>query len=41
MEYGCRYAQGELFGGPMPAERVEALFRDVGEVDSGREIRHG
>jgi diguanylate cyclase (GGDEF)-like protein len=24
---GCRYAQGELFGDPMPAERVEALFR--------------
>ena len=46
-EYGCRYAQGELFGGPMPAERVETVFpnsvafRDVGEVDSRREIRHG
>jgi len=46
-EYGCRYAQGELFGGPMPAEPVETLFpnnvafRDVGEVDSRREIRHG
>jgi diguanylate cyclase (GGDEF)-like protein len=39
--YGCRYAQGLLFGGGMPAERVEALFRHVGEVDSGREIRHG
>jgi diguanylate cyclase (GGDEF)-like protein len=24
---GCGYAQGELFGGPMPAERVEVLFR--------------
>jgi diguanylate cyclase (GGDEF)-like protein len=24
---GCRYAQGELFGDAMPAERVEALFR--------------
>jgi diguanylate cyclase (GGDEF)-like protein len=23
---GCRYAQGDLFGRPMPAERVEALF---------------
>jgi diguanylate cyclase (GGDEF)-like protein len=45
--YGCRYAQGELFGAPMPAERVETLFgrdapfRDVGEVDSRREIRQG
>ncbi|GAA1037752.1 hypothetical protein GCM10009557_51980 [Virgisporangium ochraceum] len=39
--YGCRYAQGLLFGGGMPAERVEALFRHVGEVDSGHEIRHG
>jgi diguanylate cyclase (GGDEF)-like protein len=28
VEYGCRYAQGELFGGPMPAERVETLFAD-------------
>lgn len=41
VEYGCRYAQGTLFGGGMPAERVETLFRHVGEVDSGREIRHG
>jgi EAL domain-containing protein (putative c-di-GMP-specific phosphodiesterase class I) len=47
VECGCRYAQGELFGGPMPAERVEAQFpgsrayRHVGEVDSRREIRHG
>jgi predicted signal transduction protein with EAL and GGDEF domain len=47
VEYGCRYAQGELFGGPAPAERVETLFPDnrafrhVGEVDSRREIRHG
>jgi predicted signal transduction protein with EAL and GGDEF domain len=24
---GCGYAQGDLFGRPMPAERVEALFR--------------
>jgi diguanylate cyclase (GGDEF)-like protein len=39
--YGCRYAQGTLFGDGMPAERVEALFRHVGEVDSAREIRHG
>jgi diguanylate cyclase (GGDEF)-like protein len=41
IEYGCRYAQGVLFGGGMPAERVETLFRHVGDVDSGREIRHG
>jgi diguanylate cyclase len=41
VEYGCRYAQGTLFGGGMPAERVETLFRHVGEVDSAREIRHG
>ncbi|GAA0908032.1 hypothetical protein GCM10009558_011060 [Virgisporangium aurantiacum] len=41
IEYGCRYAQGTLFGDGMPAERVETLFRNVGEVDSGREIRHG
>ena len=46
-EYGCTYAQGELFGGPMPAELVETrfpnngTFRHVGEVDSRREIRHG
>jgi EAL domain-containing protein (putative c-di-GMP-specific phosphodiesterase class I) len=46
-EYGCTYAQGELFGGPMPAELVETRFpanqpfRHVGEVDSRREIRHG
>jgi diguanylate cyclase (GGDEF)-like protein len=39
--YGCTYAQGQWFGRPMPAEHVEALFRHVGEVDSGREIRHG
>jgi diguanylate cyclase (GGDEF)-like protein len=73
---GCGYAQGDLFGRPMPAERVEALFRafpaaphqredaagdacpagppeseggsdgatkvqNVGQVDSGREMRHG
>jgi diguanylate cyclase len=25
-EAGCRYAQGDLFGRAMPAERVEALF---------------
>ncbi|GIJ45693.1 hypothetical protein Val02_25790 [Virgisporangium aliadipatigenens] len=48
---GCRYAQGELFGWPLPAERVEALFgeqiggspripaQSVGSVDSAREIR--
>jgi EAL domain-containing protein (putative c-di-GMP-specific phosphodiesterase class I) len=41
LEYGCRYAQGVLFGGGMPAERVETLFRNVGDVDSGHEIRHG
>ena len=41
LEYGCRYAQGVLFGGGMPAERVETLFRNVGEVDSAHEIRHG
>jgi diguanylate cyclase len=47
LECGCGYAQGEFFGGPMPAERVETLFpgsrtfRHVGEVDSRREIRHG
>ncbi len=41
LEYGCRYAQGVLFGGGMPAERVETLFRHVGDVDSGHEIRHG
>jgi predicted signal transduction protein with EAL and GGDEF domain len=44
-EAGCRYAQGDLFGRPMPAERVEALFGDkppaqnVGSVDSGHEMR--
>jgi diguanylate cyclase (GGDEF)-like protein len=48
---GCRLAQGELFGPPMPAEHVEALLaglpmipaprpaQDVGQVDSGREMR--
>jgi diguanylate cyclase (GGDEF)-like protein len=47
VEYGCAYAQGELFGSPMPAELVETRFpanppfRHVGEVDSRREIRHG
>ena len=29
-EYGCRYAQGELFGGPMPAELVETMFPGPG-----------
>ncbi|WP_239075504.1 putative bifunctional diguanylate cyclase/phosphodiesterase [Planosporangium flavigriseum] len=28
-EAGCRFAQGDLFGRAMPAERVEALFRGV------------
>jgi len=32
VEAGCRYAQGDLFGRPMPAERVEALFGAVGLV---------
>jgi EAL domain-containing protein (putative c-di-GMP-specific phosphodiesterase class I) len=48
---GCRLAQGELFGPPMPAEHVEALLaalpvlpvqrpsQDVGQVDSAHEMR--
>jgi diguanylate cyclase (GGDEF)-like protein len=45
---GCRYAQGDLFGRPMPAERVEALFRVVlvaprerdGEVDEATKVQN-
>jgi diguanylate cyclase len=48
---GCRLVQGELYGNPLPAERVEALLagpvavpaarlaQHVGRVDSGGEIR--
>lgn len=48
---GCRLVQGDFFGAPMPAEHVEALLaglplipapqpvQDVGQVDSGREMR--
>lgn len=48
---GCRLAQGEAFGPPMPAEHLEALLarqftipaprpaQDVGQVDSGHEMR--
>jgi len=48
---GCRLAQGELFGAPMPAEHLEALLagpvvvpaprsaQDMGQVDSGHEMR--
>ena len=48
---GGRLGQGELLGRPMPAERFEALLaarspvpaprraQDVGQVDSGREMR--
>ncbi|MEV6526686.1 bifunctional diguanylate cyclase/phosphodiesterase [Longispora sp. NPDC051575] len=41
---GCRLGQGFLLGRPMPAERLEALLEetfahDVGQVDSGREMR--
>jgi diguanylate cyclase (GGDEF)-like protein len=48
VEAGCRYAQGDLFGRAMPAERVEALFgtvdrtlpvQNVRSVDSGHEMR--
>jgi EAL domain-containing protein (putative c-di-GMP-specific phosphodiesterase class I) len=37
-EAGCRFAQGDLFGRPMPAERVEALF---GEAAPGDQVRAG
>ncbi|WP_412540311.1 EAL domain-containing protein [Longispora sp. K20-0274] len=41
---GCRLGQGFLLGRPMPAEQLEALLEetfahDVGQVDSGREMR--
>ena len=48
---GCRLAQGDLFGPPMPAEHVEALLarpflipaprpaQDLGQVDSAHEMR--
>jgi diguanylate cyclase (GGDEF)-like protein len=50
-EAHCGLAQGELFGRAMPAEHVEALLaaipivpaprsaQDVGQIDSGREMR--
>ncbi len=49
-ESGCRFAQGDLFGRALPAERVETLFgpdaaapslpvQNMGSVDSAREMR--
>jgi diguanylate cyclase (GGDEF)-like protein len=48
-EAGCRFAQGDLFGRALPAERVETLFtadavptipvQNLGSVDSTREMR--
>ncbi|TMM33189.1 MAG: EAL domain-containing protein [Actinobacteria bacterium] len=47
-EAGCRFAQGDLFGRALPAERVETLFataaadipvQNLGPVDSAREMR--
>ncbi|MGC9666259.1 putative bifunctional diguanylate cyclase/phosphodiesterase [Planosporangium sp. 12N6] len=35
---GCRYAQGDLFGRPMPAERVEVLFRAAVGSPGGRDV---
>lgn len=43
---GCRFAQGEMYGRPVPAEHLEALLaaaeravQHVGAVDSSREMR--
>ena len=36
-EAGCRYAQGDLFGRAMPAERVEALFGIQAELPRQRD----
>jgi diguanylate cyclase (GGDEF)-like protein len=40
-EAGCKFAQGDLFGRPMPAERVEVLFGSDLQAPSPRSPEEG